>query len=313
MLRFALALGLLLASNSAIAQASTHPRVASVRSLQTDEPAVLIDARSVWIQALPEDALALCTASRCAPIERVESCAAPRCPGAGVLVRATENIADVGEFPRDYAGFNAECSALSSVPELASLMGFQNGHPNPPGPPLDFVLGHNEAHFELGFDGGYVGSFDRPLGGGMTSVTFGIRSQVDGDDFDSAYIGNQVSMDLALHTWLSPSASANGVDVPMVLAGFRPSLANALRRTPLRIPTVVSPLIPEVGMAIRPDVARVDFYIAFGLEASLLLARELGIRLRATGTMTINADDPNQVEGLGLVSAGFFFPMAIDG
>lgn len=312
MLRYALVLGLLVISTSAHAQSPTHPRVASIRSLQTDAPAVLIDARSAWVNTLPEGALALCTASRCAPIERSESCAAPRCPGAGVLVHASEDIAEVSEFPRDFEGFNAECNVLRSVPEFAALMGYQSAHPNPPGPPLDFVLRRNDMSIELGFDGGYVGSFDRPLAGAMVSVTLGVRGQLDADDFDAAYIGNQVSMDVALHTWLSPAASANGVDVPMVLLGFRPSLANALRQLPLRIPTVVSPLIPEVGVAIRPDVARVDFYIAFGLEASLLLTRDLGIRLRATGTMTVNTDDANQVEGLGLVSAGFFIPVALE-
>ena len=70
--------------------------------------------------------------------------------------------------------------------------------------------------------------------------------------------------------------------------------------------------IPEVGMAIRPDAARVDFYFAFGLETALLLARDLGIRLRGSCTMAVNTDDPNQVEGLGLVSAGFFIPVALD-
>lgn len=311
MVRYALALGLLLHSTSALAQSPSHPRVASVRSLQTDSPAVLIDARSAWVNTLPEGALALCTASRCAPIARWESCAAPRCPGAGVLVHASEDIADVGEFPRGFEGFTAECNALRSVPELLALMGYQNAHPNPPGPPLDFVLRYDDSSFELGFDGGYVGSFDRPIAGAMTSVTLGIRDQLDTDGFDAAYIGNQVSMDVALHIWLSPAASANGVDVQMVLFGFRPSLANTLDYTPLRVPTVVSPLIPEVGLVFRPGADRVDFYIAFGLEASLRVTGDLGIRLRASGTMTFNTDDLNQVEGLGLVSAGLFLPVAL--
>ncbi len=314
MLRSALVLLVLLITTSAHAQ-SEHPRLALVRSLHTDSPAVLVDARSAWVATLPEDALALCVASRCAPIARSESCATPRCPGAGVLVQAAEELAHVDPFPTDYAGFTAELSALSAVPELASLMAHHGSHPNPPGPPLDLTLGHSDARVELGFEGGYVSSFDRPLHGGMVSATFGLRGQLDGDDFDAWFIGNQVSLDVALHTWLSPSSLANGVDVPMVLLGFRPALANTLRHSPLRVPTIVSLLIPEIGMAIRPDVARVDVYIAFGVEGSLILTPDLGIRLRASASMVLNTEESEEtsdLEGLGVLSLGFFFPIPID-
>lgn len=314
MLRSALVLLVLLISASARAQ-SAPSRLATVRSLHTDAPAVLIDARSAWVATLPADALGLCNASRCVPIARSESCAAPRCPGTGVLLHAAEDIAQVAAFPTDYAGFSAELAALSAAPELASLMAHQSAHPNPPGPPLDLALGHNDARVELGFEGGYVSSFDRPIQGGMLGATFGLRGQLDGDDFDDWFIGNQVSLDIAAYAWLSPSSLARGVDVPMVLIGFRPALANTLDRSPLRIPTIVSLLIPEIGMAIRPDVVRVDVYVAFGLEASLILTPDLGIRLRASASMVLNTEESEEtsdLEGLGVLSLGFFFPIPID-
>ena len=300
-------------ASSAHAQAApTHPRVASIRALQSDTPAVFIDSESAWINVLPEGALALCSASRCSPIARTEACAAPRCPGAGVLVHANERLTEVREFPRDYTGFNAEIAALNYVPELASVMRFQSAHPHPPGPPIDLVMrGSNDARFELGVDGGFVSSFDRPLQGALVSLRFAIVGQLDmNDDFDAAYIGNQLSLELAMHTWLAPVS--DGLDLPMTLIGFHVSLANAVRHEPVRVPTVIAPLIPEVGIAIHPDLGRVDLYAMFGLEASLLLAPEVGLRLRTTATLIGNMDDTNLVEGIGMVTAGFFIPMNID-
>ena len=309
-LLLSLVLGLGFLPALAHAQATTHPRVATLRTLESDTPALFIDADSAWVHELPERALALCSGSRCAPIERSEACAVPRCPGDGVLVHASERLVDVGDFPSDYQGFTAECSALSSVSELASLMRFQRAHPNPPGPPLDLRAGDDDMRFEVGLDGGFVSSFDRPLEGGLVSARFDVVGSLDADEVDAAIIGNQISLGIAVHTWIAPTVTG-GVEVPLVLFGFHPAVANAVRRAPVRVPSLVSLLLPEFGAAFRPDL-RIDLYAMWGVEGSLILARELGVRLRASATFIVNTEDTDLTEGIGLLSAGFFLPVVVD-
>ena len=125
------------------ASAQEAPRAGRVLFGLTENPAVFVGPDRAWILGSESDALptALCGPVLCRPVVRAEACVAPRCPGMGRLVYASERVHDVRDFPTDRDLMNCVLELLKAGQENLDVICWAHHYHIP----SDSVLGILEA------------------------------------------------------------------------------------------------------------------------------------------------------------------------
>jgi len=267
-----------------------HPRSVQVTFLmQPGAPAVLVSETAVWAPNLPGQPLSVCAPGhRCVPIASSETCTPPRCPGAGtLLLTATPVRDDVADFPESLDDWKEEVAAMRLDPALAPVLGNVGAHPDDHAEePVAWATDEDED--ELGYElrVGLLAGGLATQGGGYLGAEFvaamRLHFHVDSDDgYDS---GEQSIIDTALgdsgalemRIALQGLSDAQGDDRVSTSIGFAFSGANVMDGGRFRIASVLSALLPELGMFFRRDYdtafyARMSFPIAWAVSSSLAL------------------------------------------
>lgn len=281
------------ADSTSSAQASTSsgsPRRAHTLSL-TEAPsaAVLVGASRAWIPSGVAVPLSVCGAS-CHPVVETRACEAPECPGTGTLLITGERIADVGDFPRDRDGWNAERMRLAADPELASIAWALGTHPDPPPPPprpLRFLRSpHPTLGWELHVEGAIGAIVENGTPIGTVSASVGPRFMPhDIDEPLDVMYGNIHGLDA--HATLAYGLDGQHPDDYLVLVGLAPAFGYALPDERVRLPSAFAFLAPELGAALSSSRAP-TYYFAWHLEGALLVDEHVGVDVR--GDLVILAD-----------------------
>ncbi len=292
------------------------PRRAHVMYLLSAQaPAVMVAPDRAWIAEPSEAPLTLCAGNRCQPVREVTTCSAPACPGAGWLVIARERVADVSDYPSGRDEFNRERASLSADPALAPLAPSMTPHPDPgPGPrrPPRFVRGaHDWIAFELGAQGGIgaLTSTGTPIG--ALSVTGGVRITPGTDDeaLDLIY-GTSYGVDARVTLLPGLPSAAQATPRPEdlgVLIGIAPQLAYAVPGEPIRLPSLVGWMLPELGLALRTDGMAPAFYAQWSASIAALVDEHVGFEGRASVAIIDEWIAGDDVEAVIALSAGFVF------
>jgi len=307
----ALALALVSFAPRAAAQAS--PRAARALSLVGDAVGVVVTHDRVFLADPSVQALSVCAGNRCAPVRTSESCAAPRCPGSGVLLTLEAPISDVSDFPTDRDGFNRAVDALRSDPALAAIAWAFTAHPDPMPPPAGPVRWITPSRVErFGWElaaygiGGVLGATGVGFAGAEVSGGFRFTWDPRGsdDDFLALLFGDVLGLDLRVRALdLMPTQSASSWSVTV---GLAPAMGYGTRSDAIRLPTFYSCLLPEVGVALR-ESRDATWYLGWSLPVTFLLDEHLGIEARASVLIVddwIAGDDVEAIAsfGLGLVT-----------
>jgi len=289
-LLIALVLGPRLVARAQPAPATpAHPRSVQVTFLmQPGAPAVLVSETAVWAPILPGQPLSVCAPGRrCVPIASSETCTPPRCPGAGtLLLTATPVRDDVADFPESLDDWKEEIAAMRLDPTLAPVLGNVGAHPDDHAEePVAWATDVDED--ELGYElrVGLLAGGLATQGGGYVGAEFvgtmRLHFHIDSDDgYDS---GEQSILDTALgdsgalemRIALQGLSDAQGDDRVSTSIGFAFSGANVMDGGRFRIASVLSALLPELGMFFRRDdtafYARMSFPIAWAVSSSFAL------------------------------------------
>jgi hypothetical protein len=284
------ALLVLLASLSFSAPAAAQSsRLAFVLRGLERHPAVLLAPDRAWI---PYDFTpsAVCTEVLCRPAVAVEACTPPRCPGWGSVVRASERIAEVSEWPTDYDGYSRELSALYALGELGPLVGSLSGHPSPPAPPAPrrpARFSHDQSEwwrFELAAFGGVatgLAHISQPMVHTQLELGLTFRPRgMDDEGLDLVY-GSQVGA--AVRARLISNVSGQSFDDLAFFLGFGPRFTYVDYDDVFRIPPLFAWVIPEFGFVVRTD-GLVDpaWYAAWSLPLGVLIDEHLGLEARTS-------------------------------
>jgi hypothetical protein len=274
--------------------------------LASSSPAVLVAPDRAWVPAAPETPLSLCAGERCRPVREVASCAPPRCPGHGVLVVASDRVADVSDFPTGRDDWSRERDLLATDPQLSALWSSLGSHPEPapsPGPPPSFVRAPSDwLQFELRLEGGVGYLASAGVGVGQISAGIGVRFQPPAEDVLDVLYGTMMGVDAVVH--VLPAVTGQGTESSAVLVGLAPAFHYAFARERVRIPPAWAWVLPELGVAIRTDAMPVSYYVAWSLSAAVLVDDHAGFDLRARVMLVDDWIPGEDVEAIVSLTAG---------
>lgn len=271
-----------------------HPRSVQVTFLmQPATAAVLVSEDAVWAPVLPGQALSICAAGhRCVPVTSAETCAPPRCPGPGsLLLTSTPVREDVGDFPEDVDDWKEEIAAMRLDPALASLLGsYVGSHPDDhESEPVVWVS--DETEEELGYElrlglltGGLVTQGGAYVGAEFSAaVRYAFhKDEDDGYDDDSLSVldtafGDSIALELrvAVHDLRDTQGDGKlSTSLGMGISG-----ANVMDGGRFRIASIISAVLPELGVFFRPDYTAA-FYARFSFPIAWAASDSVGLELR---------------------------------
>lgn len=292
----------------------THEALGSPRRARAmyllDAPslAVLVGPDRAWIPSGVAVPLSVC-GQACHPVTETRECTVPECPGAGTLLISSERIADVSDFPRDRDGWNRERATLAADAELASLAWAFGVHPEPPPAPprpVRFLRPRSEwLGWELHVEGGAGVLVGAGIAVPTISASLGLRFQPsDFDDPLDVMYGNVHGVDL--RATVLPGVTGQRAEDVAVLVGFAPGFSYAFANDHVRIPPAFAFLIPELGLAVSPSHP-LTYYVAWHLEAAMLLDEHAGLDVRADFFLIDEWIDGDDVEAILSLGAGMFF------
>lgn len=269
--------------------ASAQPRAASALRGLERSPAVLLDGDRAWIPGGEADPIpsALCTDVMCRPVVRAEACVTPRCPGPGRMLFASERVGDVERWPEERDGFGRAQAALYGEASLAPLTGSFLPHPDPPPAPA------RPARFSHGSDDRW--RLELLAGGGIatglvhisapmwqTDLAIGFRFVPRNrlqDGLDVIY-GNQFGFEARLHVLGNVTGQRD--DDLAIFLGLGPGFGFLVDDEPIRIPPLMSWLVPEFGVVIRTDRVPPAAYVSWSVPVAVLLDEHFGLEARAS-------------------------------
>lgn len=263
-----------------------HPRRARAMYLAADQPAVVLDDDRVWIPSGLGEPLSVCAGSRCAPVDHVDTCETPDCPGPGTRVYLKSAIASVDGFPTDRERFEAELQAMRADAVLSQWSGNFGSHP-------DAYGGGSSASegFSLhGAIGAAVATFDGG-GGAFAGGTgaLGLRLAVDGDDlwgedekFLETLFGDRFTLAVRGSYLLSTVGQTEGF---VTTVGGTFEAENRVSDSAFQVPALLGALIPEMGALFR-DGASARFYARWSIPIKMFFSRAAGLELRPAIAVT---------------------------
>lgn len=288
-------------SGAALAQTATpppsaHPRRAEVTFLmQPAVPAVLVSETDVWAPQLPGEPLSICVPGHaCVPVARRETCEVPLCPGGGARLVAATPLAEIDDFPDSLDDWKQEIDAMRQDSALTSILASYVGtHPDDHSAvPVEWVTDDDEeevgAEFRLGL-----------LGGGLTSqgvwfagaeVSAGMRyffhddDEYDDDSLDVLDTAIGDSIELALRVAVHDIPNAQGEGAVATSLGFALSGANVIDGGRFRIASVLSAVLPEIGVFFRPDFDAA-FYMRMSFPIAWAASSTVALELRPSMTL----------------------------
>jgi hypothetical protein len=309
--RFALLVSLCLVLLPLHASAQEAPRAGRVLFGLTENPAVFVGPDRAWILGSEGDALptALCGPVLCRPVVRAEACVAPRCPGMGRLVYASERVHDVRDFPTDREGFGRAQTALYAEPSLAPLMSYLQPHPEPaPAPPRPARYSHGTEdwwHLELALAGG-IGTgmihISAPMweASAFLSLHFSPRG-MDDEGLD-LIMGSQVGAELRLRV-IGNITGQSESDVA-VFIGLGGAFGYADGNDVWRVPPLYAWVFPEFGVVVRSDRVPPAWYAGWSWPVTFLVDDHVGLEARANLLLIDDWYPEDDAEVLGTLSLG---------
>jgi hypothetical protein len=280
----------LVARAQAAPAAPAHPRSVQVTFLmQPGAPAVLVSESAVWAPLLPGQPLSVCAPGRrCVPIASSETCTPPRCPGSGtLLLTATPVRDDVDDFPESLDEWKEELAAMRLDPALGPVFGYVGAHPDDhEDEPVEWATYEDDE--ELGYElrVGLLAGGLASQGGGYVGAEFiaamRLHFHIDSEDgyeaselsvLDTAF-GDSAALELRVAVHDLRDAQGDGRLSTSLGLAF--SGANVMDGGRFRIASILSALLPELGVFFRPDYnaafyARMSFPIAWAVSNSLAL------------------------------------------
>ncbi|HJL19971.1 MAG TPA: hypothetical protein RMH99_30180 [Sandaracinaceae bacterium LLY-WYZ-13_1] len=332
--RFALTSALLLAASAAHAD-DAPPRDGTLMSLQAESPAIWLADDRVFGPAGTEF-LSACAAGRgCAPVVSHQACEPPACPGHGWVLRVTEQVADVPDWPTDVEGYQRALSALTDAPRLASL-GLQE-HPDAARwrretrderrrheQSVRWVSRHRDGdRLELSLGGAVATLGETPgtwVGATLAADYVFLHRARDSDERDlgvtvaDVLVGDQIGASLRVHFLYRLDDTQEAEWITAV--GISDAIQNRYETSAVRLPTFSGTLAPELGVILRAD-RDPTWYIAWDAPFSFLIHHDVAIDV-APRVMLIDdwigppedapedASDP--VEVIVMVGAGLRLP-----
>lgn len=273
-----------------------------------EAPAVFLGPDRAWILEGGEAPRIVCSAVMCRPVVEVAACTAPQCPGAGLMVRASEPIADVSDFPTDREGFAEAQRLLYGEPSLAPMTPSFLPHPSPPPPPprpAAYAYDGEFWHFELALGGG-IGTglvhISQPMW--QTDATFGIRLRPNWggsrDEGLDVIWGTELGVEVRAHV-IGNITGQHETDLA-VFVGLGPAFGYT--EGALRIPAAFSWIVPEYGFVVRTDRVPPSWYAGWSVPVTWLLDPHLAIEARVN-VLVIGEWYSDDSEVLSSLTAGF--------
>lgn len=277
----------------------------------TESPAVFVGPDRAFILGAESDPLptALCGPVLCRPVVRAEACAAPRCPGSGRLVFASERVLEVSDFPTDREGFGRAQAALYAEPSLAPLTPYFQPHPEPaphPARPPRYSYGTEDWwHFELALAGG-IGTGMIHISAPMweASAFLSLRFQPRGMDDEGLdlIMGSQVGAELRVRV-IGNITGQSERDLA-VFIGIGGAFGYAEANDVWRIPPLYAWIFPEFGVVVRSDRVPPAWYAGWSLPVTFLVDEHVGLEARANLLLVDDWYSGDDAEVLGTLSLG---------
>lgn len=257
-------------------------------------PAVLVSETAVWAPQLSAEPLSICVAGRaCVPVASRETCETPACPGGGTRLVAATPIADVDDFPDSLDDWKEEIEAMRQDAMLAPLLASYVGtHPDDHSDPVRWLTDEDEeealAELRFAVIGGGLAS--QGVGFAGVEVAAGMRYvfNVDGDYDDDGQdvldtaIGDSIALELRLAVHDIPNAQGDGAVATSLGMGL--SGANVMDGGRFRIASVISAVVPELGVFFRPDYDAA-FYMRMSFPIAWALSNTVALELRPSLTL----------------------------
>lgn len=305
MSRLAIVVLVALSVGPSLAQAQVG-RAATVLVGLTPQPALMLGRDRAWIgwtdAAAPPRTI--CTDVLCRPIVRLESCAAPQCPGSGTMVWASEALADVPDWPTDRDGFAAAQAQIYADPSLAPLTPYLQPHPSPPPSPPRFRRDSDDWwRFELlagvGVATGLL-HISAPMWQLDVALGWRLRPREPLEEGLDVLYGTQMGVELRAH--VVGNVTGQRQDDLAIFLGLGPGFSFVEDDEPFRLPPLLATLIPELGVVIRTDRIPPAFYFGWSIPAAVLLDDHVGLEARASLLLIDDWYPGDDVELLGSLS-----------
>jgi len=254
---------------------------------------VWLDSRSAFVPLdggeIPEE---LCVAETCVPAIDHETCAEGECPFAGHRITAAQAIARVAPWTRQ--NHRTELARLMGDPEAEHITRGQGAHREEmpdsldvPDPGLDVELPEwsfsnlgGTLGVEIGL-GAIGGSFTRS-GGSWWGGVFDLVAQYEMPAGDPPWLGALLANGIGLGfraQLLRRTDGENAGSHAVMLAGVL-SLTNRIRGTPVRTPSLLGVLLPEVGAVLYSESRPARGYFDWSVPVTITVATHLAVDVR---------------------------------